>query len=64
MPPGPTAASEFRRGLNPYNLMVGAVAALALGAATLVATLAGVASDLFAASAPRRRRSPPRSACS
>src|SRR2546427_342431 len=48
MPPGPTAASEFRRGLNPYNLMVGAVAALALGAVTLVATLAGVAPDLLA----------------
>ena len=44
---GPTAASEFRRGLNRYNLMVGAVAALALGAATLVATRAGVAPDLF-----------------
>lgn len=45
--PGPTASSEFRRGLNPYNLMVGAVAALALGVATLVATLAGLAPDLF-----------------
>jgi len=43
MPPGPTAASEFRRGLNPYNLMVGAVAALALGAATLVAMVSGSA---------------------
>jgi hypothetical protein len=47
MPIGPTAGSEFRRGLNPYNLMVGAVSALALGAATLVATLAGVAPDVF-----------------
>ena len=45
--PGPTAASEFRRGLNAYNLIVGAVAAVALGIATLVATLAGVAPDLF-----------------
>jgi len=45
--PGPTAASEFRRGLNTYNLMVGAVAAVALGAATLIATLAGVVPDLF-----------------
>jgi len=45
--PGPTASSEFRRGLNSYNLMVGAVAALALGAATLVATRAGVVPDLF-----------------
>ncbi len=45
--PGPTPASEFRRGLNPYNLMVGAAAAAALGVATLVATLAGVVPDLF-----------------
>ena len=45
--PGPTASSEFRRGLNSYNLMVGAVAAIALGAATLVATRAGVVPDLF-----------------
>ena len=45
--PGPTASSEFRRGLNSYNLMVGAVAAVALGAATLVATRAGVVPDLF-----------------
>ena len=45
--PGPTASSEFRRGLNPYNLMVGAVAAVALGAATLVTTRAGVIPDLF-----------------
>lgn len=45
--PGPTAASELRRGLNTYNLMVGAVAAIALGAITLVATRAGVAPDLF-----------------
>lgn len=45
--PGPTAASEFRRGLNPTNLMVGAGAAVALGVATLVATLAGVVPDLF-----------------
>jgi hypothetical protein len=48
MAPGPTAASEFRRGLNPYNLMVGAVSALALGAATFVATLSGVAPDVLA----------------
>src|SRR5437879_704957 len=45
--PGPTAASELRRGLNAYNLTVGAVSALVLGAATLAATLAGVAPDLF-----------------
>jgi hypothetical protein len=48
--PGPTAASEFRRGLNTYNLMVGAAAAVALGAATLIA--------------PGSRRWPRRSACS
>ena len=47
MPMGPTAASEFRRGLDPYNLMVGAVGALGLGALTLVATHAGVAPDLL-----------------
>ncbi|HTO10694.1 MAG TPA: hypothetical protein VMQ51_03920 [Candidatus Binatia bacterium] len=52
--PGPTAASEFRRGLNPYNLMVGALAALALGAVTLVATRAGVAPDLFLLGAGRQ----------
>lgn len=45
--PGPTASSEFRRGLDPYNLMVGAVAALALGAAALVGSLAGIVPDLF-----------------
>src|SRR5256885_8757307 len=45
--PGPAAASEFRRGLNTYNLMVGAVAAVALGAATLIATLGGLVPDLF-----------------
>ena len=46
MPPGPTSGSEFRRGLDTYNLLVGAVAATSLGAATLVATLTGVAPDL------------------
>ena len=45
--PGPTASSEFRRGLDRYNLMVGAVAALALGAATLASTWVGVLPDLF-----------------
>jgi hypothetical protein len=44
---GPTAASEFRRGLDPYNLMVGAVAAVVLGIATLLATRAGLVPDLF-----------------
>ena len=52
--PGPTASSEFRRGLNPYNLVVGAVAALALGVATLVATLTGLAPDLFLLGAGRQ----------
>jgi len=47
MPIGPTAASEFRRGLNPYNLMVGAAGALGLGALTLIATRAGMAPDLL-----------------
>ena len=32
MPGRPTAASEFRRGFDPYNLMVGALTAAALGA--------------------------------
>jgi hypothetical protein len=45
--PGPTAASEFRRGLDPYNLMVGAVAAGVLGVATLLATRAGLVPDLL-----------------
>ena len=52
--PGPTASSEFRRGLNPYNLMVGAVAAVALGAVMLVSTLAGVVPDLFLLGAGRQ----------
>ena len=52
--PGPTAASELRRGLNSYNLMVGAVAAVALGVATLAATLAGVLPDLFLLGAGRQ----------
>jgi hypothetical protein len=52
--PGPTAASELRRGLKTYNLMVGAVAALGLGLATLVATRAGIAPDLFLLGAGRQ----------
>ena len=40
---GPTAASELRRGLGRSNLLVGAAAALGLGAATLLATLTGLA---------------------
>jgi len=52
--PGPTAASEFRRGLNTYNLMVGAGAAVALGVAALVATRAGVVPDLFLLGAGRQ----------
>ena len=45
--PGPTAASEFRRGLEPYNLMVGALAGLGLGLATLLATQARLVPDLL-----------------
>jgi len=62
--PGPTAASEFRRGLNSYNLMVGAVAAVALGVATLIATLAGGVPDLFLLGAGKQALEPQRSACS
>jgi hypothetical protein len=46
MPGQPTAASEFRRGLDAYNLMVGALSSTALGAATLFATAAGLAPDI------------------
>ena len=52
MPPAPTAASEFRRGLNPYNLMVGALAALAVAVATLLATALGAAPDLLGQGGP------------
>ena len=45
--PGPTVSSELRRALDRVSLMVGAVAALALGAATLLATLGGLAPDLL-----------------
>jgi hypothetical protein len=45
--PGPTATSEFRRGLERYNLMVGALAGLGLGLATLLATQAGLVPDLL-----------------
>ena len=44
---GPTAASEFRRGLEPYNLMVGALAGLGLGLAALLATRASLVPDLL-----------------
>jgi hypothetical protein len=44
---GPTAASEFRRGLNAYNLMVGVVASLAGGVAALLATALGAAPDVL-----------------
>jgi hypothetical protein len=52
MPGRPTAASEFRRGFDAYNLMVGALAATALGAATLVATATGAAPDIIGRGAP------------
>ncbi len=47
MPHQPTAATEFRRGLNRYNLMVGLTASLALGVAVLLVTVTGVAPDLL-----------------
>jgi hypothetical protein len=46
--PGPTLASELRRGLNAYNLAVGALSALALGAGLLVTTRIGVVPDVLA----------------
>jgi hypothetical protein len=47
MPGQPTAATEFRRGFDAYNLLVGALASVALGAATWLATAAGAAPDLL-----------------
>ena len=47
MPGQPTAATEFRRGLDAYNLKVGALASVALGAATWLAAAAGAAPDLL-----------------
>jgi hypothetical protein len=47
MPRQPTAATEFRRGLNAYNAMVGGVSAAALGAGTLLATATGAVPDLL-----------------
>jgi hypothetical protein len=46
MPGQPTAASEFRRGLDRHNLMVGALSSTALGAATLLATAADLVPDI------------------
>jgi len=37
----PSAASELRRGLNAYNMRVGALSAAALGVAMLAATVTG-----------------------
>lgn len=48
----PTAAGEFRRGLNPYNVMVGALSALAAGVVVLLATLTGGAPDVLGHGAP------------
>ena len=42
MPNQPTAASELRRGLNRYNLVVGLASAVALGVAVLLATATGL----------------------
>ena len=47
MPHQPTAATEFRRGVNGYNLTVGLIASLALGGAVLLATATGVGPDLL-----------------
>jgi hypothetical protein len=45
--PEPSLGAEFRRGLDPYNLSVGAGAAVALGAAVLAGTAAGVVPDIL-----------------
>jgi hypothetical protein len=47
VPGQPTAATEFRRGLDADNLRIGALAAAALGVATWLATAAGAAPDLL-----------------
>jgi hypothetical protein len=46
MPGQPTAASEFRRGFDAYNLMVGALSSAALGLGALLATASGLAPDV------------------
>jgi hypothetical protein len=45
MPGQPTAASELRRGVDAYNLMVGALSSTALALVTWLATVAGLAPD-------------------
>ena len=52
MPGQPTAATEFRRGLDAYNLMVGALSSAALGVVTLLGTATGVAPDVLGRGAP------------
>jgi hypothetical protein len=47
MPRQPTAATEFRRGLNAFNVMVGVVSSAALGVGTLGATAIGAVPDLL-----------------
>ena len=47
MPNQPTAASELRRGLNRYNLVVGLASAVALGVAVLLATATGLIPDVL-----------------
>jgi hypothetical protein len=43
----PRATSELRRGLNAYNLRVGALSATALGVAMLAATVTGTVPDVL-----------------
>ena len=43
----PRATSELRRGLNAYNLRVGALSATALGVVMLAATLTGTVPDVL-----------------
>ena len=47
MPRRPTAASEFRRGFDAYNLMIGALSSLALGLLVLLAGAAGLVPDVL-----------------
>ena len=47
MPGRPTAASEFRRGFDAYNLMVGALSSVALGLVVLLASAAGLIPDVL-----------------
>jgi hypothetical protein len=46
MPRQPTAASELRRGLDAYNLLVGALSSLALGLLILIGGSSGFVPDV------------------